>query len=76
MLVAQKDPRVLSSHARQGSPSHWWTPPKRRCRPAGAGRFLAFLCLVATAPASSRRLVPTQWSGARSRGGRGRRAEE
>ena len=31
---AQKvDPRVPSSHARQGSPSHWWMPPKRRCRP-------------------------------------------
>ena len=31
---AQKvDPRVPSSHARHGSPSHWWMPPKRRCRP-------------------------------------------
>ena len=37
---AQKvDPRVPSSHARQGSPSHWWMPPKRRCRPGPSVLF-------------------------------------
>ena len=39
VLVAQKDPRVLSSHARHGSPSHWWMPPKRRCRPGPSVLF-------------------------------------